>query len=137
MIAHLQAAAARRHDDVEKRAKSALKAMSRAGEPITFVAVARAAGISTDFLYRHPGLRTRIEDLRCSTTPHRRAPADQPHERLETSSAVRMLSAQIKQMRAKHREEITRLERALAAAHGENLRLRRAAAANPMSSLDE
>lgn len=92
MIAHLQAAAARRHDDVENRANSALKAMSRAGAPITFVAVARAAGISTDFLYRHPRLRTRIEDLRCSTAASRRqASPEQPDARHGTSSAVRAL----------------------------------------------
>ena len=135
MNAQLQAATARRHADVVARADAALQAMSRRGEPITFTAVARAANVSTDFLYRHTRLRAQIEDLRCSASSPRRQPAAaQPGATCDTSSAVRLLSAQIKQMRAAHRDELHRLERALAAAHGENLRLRRTAQAHTSSA---
>lgn len=51
MTQHLVHAAKARHDDVMKRATTSLRQMARAGEPVTFVAVARQAGVSTDFLY--------------------------------------------------------------------------------------
>lgn len=64
MTEHLLRAAKARHEDTLKRATTALREMSQAGEPITFVAVARRAGISTDFLYSTPALRARIIELR-------------------------------------------------------------------------
>jgi len=57
------------------RADTALQAMSRRGEPITFTAVAQAANVSTGFLYRHTRLRAQIGDLRCSASSARRQPA--------------------------------------------------------------
>ncbi|MGH2603641.1 MAG: DUF6262 family protein [Dehalococcoidia bacterium] len=129
MRAHLQAAAARRRHDAEQRADHALLAMSREGATINFVAVARRARVSTDFLYRHPSLRRRIIDLRVLVGPadakkHSAVEPNPPAS--ETSSAVRALSTQLKETRARCREEVARLQAALAAAHGENLRLRRA-----------
>lgn len=40
-----------------------------AREPITFQPVCREVGVSHAFLYAHPGLRTRIENLRVQTSP--------------------------------------------------------------------
>lgn len=42
-----------------------------------------------------------------------------------TSSAVRALASQLREAKAKHRTEVAELQKALAAAHGENLSLRR------------
>lgn len=67
MSTHLVRAAKARHDDVMKRASAAVHDMATAGEPITFVSVARRAGVSTDFLYNAPTLRTRISELRAQT----------------------------------------------------------------------
>jgi hypothetical protein len=52
----------------EARAAQALQTMSRNGKVINFVAVARKAGVSTDFLYRHPLLRARVIALRTATS---------------------------------------------------------------------
>ncbi|WP_156526232.1 MULTISPECIES: DUF6262 family protein [Mycobacteriaceae] len=121
---HLRDAARKRHDDAVIRADRAVSALARRGAPINFVQVAREAGVSTDFLYRQPELRRRIEQLRVprSRPTGSGGKADEP---ATTSSAVRALSAQIKQLRRKHRDEVTRLKDALAVAHGENLALRR------------
>jgi len=45
------------------------------------------------------------------------------------SAPVRALSAQLKELRRRHRNEITALQQALAVAQGENLALRRKLAA--------
>jgi hypothetical protein len=136
---HLRAAARRRHDEAERRATDALRRMSKDGSPVNFVAVARRAGVSTDFLYRHADLRERIEAMRAAGAPDRRpaappqAPVDDGGGASSSSSSssgvVVALSRQLRELRKRHREEVARLERALAAAHGENLELRRRLAA--------
>ncbi|MGC4939322.1 DUF6262 family protein [Kribbella sp. DT2] len=123
MSEHLVRAAKARHDDVMKRATKALQEMAKAGEAITFVAVARRAEVSTDFLYSTPTLRSKILELRGG----RHAPTSAPPQDDGTSStsAIRALSTQLKEQRHRHRHELEALQRALAAAHGENLKLRR------------
>ena len=94
--------------------------------PVTFRGLAKTAGVSVDFLYRST-LRPRIEQLRtepdsapASATLHR------SHERAATqSNVVRALTAQIADLKRRHRAETEQLQAALAAAHGENLELRR------------
>ncbi len=61
---HLVRAAAARHDVAVSRARTAIGAMDRAGKPITFTAVARAAGVSRGWLYNQPDLRDVIVRLR-------------------------------------------------------------------------
>ncbi len=100
--------------------------MIKTEQPINFQAVACAANVSTDFLYNHAQLRRRIEQHRTA----RRSPQQTTEtEDSGTSGAVRALTAQLKALRARHREEVMRLQAALATAHGENLELRRALAA--------
>lgn len=126
MSEHLREAAARRRLKAEAQAIRALGAMSRSGETVTFVAVARKAAVSTDFLYRHPTLRAQVLELRRATSGR---PSPNPPALAagapDTSSAVRSLAAQLKELRARHRDEVAHLQKALAAAHGENLQLRR------------
>lgn len=126
MPEHLTAAARARHTETRARAEAALLALSNAGEPVTFAAVARRAKVSTDFLYNQPDLRTKINDLR-TQRPHRRTTPEQiaEPEQQSASSAVRALSAQLKDLKRRHAEEIGELRTALAVAHGENLALRR------------
>lgn len=123
MPQHLRDAAHRRHEQSLERASDALAALSAAGKPITFASVARKAGVSTDFLYRHPTLRRRIHELRTTTTSHRQ-PSSEPSTS-GPSAAIRALSVQIKEMRRRHHEETAALQAALAVAQGENLTLRR------------
>lgn len=122
-------AAKQRHEAAAQRAAAALREMATDGTPITFAAVARRAGVSTDFLYATPELRSRITDLRTPARgpgipgdPSAGRPGPEP---ANTTSAIRALSTQLKQMRRQHREEITALQNSLAATHGENLELRR------------
>lgn len=123
MPQHLRDAAERRHQEAMKRATAALTTLATTGETITFASVARQGGVSTDFLYRNPELRQRIQELRRNTpardSSHPIEPSAGP------SSAVRALSTQIKELKRRHREQIAVLTDALAVAQGENLALRR------------
>ncbi|RIR81939.1 hypothetical protein D2E65_09240 [Mycobacteroides abscessus] len=71
-IARLTAAAAARRRDAESRARRAIIKLQNGYTPITFVAVARAASVSTSFLYQHPELRGTIEKHRTLVPPRRR-----------------------------------------------------------------
>jgi hypothetical protein len=91
-----------------KRAEAGLRALIKNGEPVNFRAVASAAGVSVDFLYRHRELRARIEHLRA-----RQQPTD--------DNVVATLTARLREARRENAD----LKAQLAAAHGELLALRR------------
>jgi Family of unknown function (DUF6262) len=60
----LSEAAARRHELTRARAIQALHELDRAGVPVTFAGVARAAGVSRSWLYTQPGISSQIRRLR-------------------------------------------------------------------------
>jgi hypothetical protein len=121
---NLRAAAQRKSQATIKRAEAALRQMIKNGEPIAFRGVARAADCSIDFLYGNTELRRRIEHLR---SQQQRKPAAEVPAMVEadSSNVIRALTAQLAELRRRHRQEIEELRAALAAAHGENLELRR------------
>ena len=125
MSGHLSRAAKARHDAAVNKAMVALRELSVAQLPVTFVGVARRAGVSTDFLYRQPALRKTITSMRDGSRPGSPTAGSTGEPESSPSAAVCALSARLKDLQARHRVEVTSLERALAAAHGENLILRR------------
>jgi hypothetical protein len=129
MPQHLREAAQRRHQEATERASTALARLSSAGAAISFASVAREADVSTDFLYRQPQLRQRIQQMRTANGHQVDAVTADNTTPPTASAAVRALSAQLKELRRRHRNEITALQQALAVAQGENLALRRKLAA--------
>ncbi len=125
--ANLRKATAARTAAATARAENALVAMITEGEPVTFRGLAARARVSLDFLYRNDGIRQRVEHHR-TARPQREEPAGGPRED-HPSSVVRTLTAQIAELRHRHREETAALRQALEQAHGENLLLRRRLAA--------
>jgi Family of unknown function (DUF6262) len=124
---NLRAAAQRKHQAATERAQTALDALITAGEPITFRGLANRAGVSIDFLYRSP-LRARVEQVRAEqqhTPPAHPQPDPKLDESPSQSNVVRALTAQINELKRRHRSETEQLRAALAAAHGENLEPRR------------
>ena len=125
MSEHLTRAAKARHDDAVARATGALRELSVAQLPVTFVAVARRARVSTDFLYRQPTLRASITNMRDGRSgPAPTDPGHDPEANRTTSAAVQALAARLKDLQTRPRTEVAGLQQALAAAHGENLVLR-------------
>jgi len=84
------AEAAARTADSTARARRAITKMRNTGQPITFVSVARTAGVSTSFLYGHPELRRQIGEHRNRITgpPHTPAASSATVESLRTKLAV-------------------------------------------------
>ncbi|WP_329356543.1 DUF6262 family protein [Streptomyces anulatus] len=117
----LTAAAKAKSQAKTKAAEQALRALVKRGEPITFQAVQREADVSHAFLYNHPDLRGRIEQLRAQARPLP-APISPANEQ---STLVLALTSQITRLKKQHREEVQALRDALEQAHGENLDLRR------------
>jgi hypothetical protein len=95
------------------------------GQEISFRAVARTGGVSIDFLYTHPELRTRIEKLRGQCHAAQRPTATTRGPAANDGTVVHTLTAALRQERTTHRERVNDLEQRLAAGPGEILRLRR------------
>ncbi|MGH3247754.1 MAG: DUF6262 family protein, partial [Trebonia sp.] len=60
----LSEAAARRHELTRSRAVQALRELDRAGTPVTFASVGRAAGVSRSWLYTQPDIGNQIRRMR-------------------------------------------------------------------------
>lgn len=120
-IAVLTAAAQAKSAAKTKSAERGIRVLVKRGDPITFQAVQREAGVSHAFLYGNPELRGRIEHLRAQTRPGAvcAVPAD------SESALVFALTDQINRFKKEHRQSVTSLRAALEEAHGENLDLRR------------
>jgi Family of unknown function (DUF6262) len=123
---NLRRAAQAKSEATTERAEHALRGMIKRGEAITFRGLAAAADVSLDFLYRSDRLRPRIEQLRAQQqrTPAARRTAPEQASAGD-GSVIRTLSAQLTEAKRRHRDEVAALKAALAAAHGENLQLRR------------
>jgi hypothetical protein len=118
----LRRAAKAKRQAATRRAENAIRHLIKERQEINFRAVARAGGVSLDFLYANPELRGRIETLRAQQTAQPRpsiAPAD------SDGSIVHILTTKLRDERTARSEAVRDLERRLAAAHGEILRLRR------------
>jgi hypothetical protein len=133
-VARLRAAAARKSAAANQRADTGIRRLLRTGEPISFRAVARAGGVSIDFLYRNPELRQRIEQLRAQRAHAARAAT--PDAMSSESSVMAVLRARLQERHHKEQElraRIRDLEQQLAVAHGEILTLRRSQPSPPLA----
>ena len=117
-----QAAQAKRQAAVT-RTETAIRALIKNQQDINFRSVARAAGVSLDFLYGNNDLRPRIEKLR-DQQKARHVPDTAP-EHSDKSDIVHILTEKLRRERDNRRTSVSKLEEQLAAAHGELLRLRR------------
>jgi hypothetical protein len=130
-LANLRKAAAARTAAATARTEAALDRMLRTGQPVTFRSLAAAASVSLDFLYRSPAIRQRVEQLRaqqaCTAPADRSAPDARPDQ---PGNVVAALAGELAELKRRHREQVTELQRALQAAHGENLLLRRRLGSN-------
>lgn len=109
---YLAQAAAGRHQATLNKASNAIERLDRAGQPVTFSAVAAAAGVSRTWLYRNPGIRDLITRLRiepsrpASTRAAQRASAESLRARLHAAaqeiSRLRAENATLREQAARH-----------------------------------
>ena len=81
----LARAAASRHQATLTKASNTIERLDRSGQPVTFSAVAAAAGVSRTWLYRNPSIRDLITRLR--TEPSQ--PASTPAAQRATAESLR------------------------------------------------
>ena len=115
--ARLAAAARRRHEMARSKTIQALHELERAGIPVTFETVARAAVVSRSWLYTQPDIRDQIYRLR-EATRAAPAPAIPARQRGSDPSLITRLEAahtRITQLS----EDNQRLRRQLALALGQ------------------
>lgn len=122
MTDNSQALKRARHQDSNtkrRRASEALDAMIEAGEPITFPAVARRAGVSVSLLYADPALAGRLSEAR---RRQRDAGADRawrlPARSLVTEQSLRADLANAKDQTRRLNEEMTLMRERLARGFG-------------------
>jgi hypothetical protein len=102
----LSQAARRKSETKTKAAEAAIRALVKHGEPVTFQAVQREAGVSHAFLYGNADLRARIERLRDQTRPKPPPPA----EITSDNTIIQALTSQITHLKKQHRDEIQALQ---------------------------
>jgi hypothetical protein len=119
--AALAAAAKAKSEAKAHAADQAIRRLVRRGEPVTFQAVQREAGVSHAFLYGNPDLRARIEYLRAQARPQPVPASDANGD----NTIIQALTSQISHLKKQHRDQTQALHAALEQAHGENLQLRR------------
>jgi hypothetical protein len=117
----LTAAAKAKSQAKAHAADQAIRRLVRRGEPVTFQAVQREAGVSHAFLYVNPDLRARIEHLRAQARPQPAPASDADGD----NTIIQALTSQISHLKKRHRDETQALHAALEQAHGQNLQLRR------------
>jgi negative regulator of sigma E activity len=127
----LAQAAARRHELTRAKAIQALRELDRAGTPVTFAAVASAAGISRSWLYTQADIRSQIQHLRGTRNP---GPAVQvpPGQRATDASLHARLTAALARNQALT-DENARLRRQLARALGDQRSARTRSGNDPAS----
>jgi hypothetical protein len=115
--APLAEAAARRHELTRSKAIQALRELDRAGTPVTFAAIASAAGISRSWLYTQPDIRSQVQRLRGSGRPSTAGAI--PAAQRPTDSSLRARLAAALQRNQALAEDNARLRRQLAHALGD------------------
>lgn len=119
----LRQAAQAKRQAATNRAETAIRKLIKNRQEINFRSVARAAGVSVDFLYRNDDLRHRIEKLR--TQQGTRPAAEPAPATADHGDIVHILTVKLRQEQDARRTAVSQLKQQLAAAHGEMLRLRR------------
>jgi hypothetical protein len=114
----LAEAAAQRHELTRARAMQALRELDRAGTPVTFAGIAKAAGISRSWLYTQPDISSEIRKLRGRTDGAGSAGAIPAGQRASDTSLRARLATALDRNR-QLADENARLRRQLAHALGD------------------
>ena len=99
---YLAQAAAGRHRAALKKASNAIERLDRSGQPITFSAVAAAAGVSRTWLYRNPAIRDLITRLRTQQSHPARTRAAQRATTASLRARLDAAAQEINRLRAEN-----------------------------------
>lgn len=114
----------RRHQQALTRARNAIRSLEKAGEAISFQAVARRAAVSRQFLYTVDGLRQEIEQLRAGHLEQ--GDSAVPPAQRASESSLKARNQMLLDENRRLKGEIAGLRDELAGAWGELRAVRRA-----------
>jgi hypothetical protein len=121
-VAGLLRHAQQKHADAVRKVDTAIHALVRGGEPITFRRVASIAAVSTAWLYAQPDIKERIIRLRSQDAP-RPTPAAAEHASEASKNAMlralRQRVAELEQDRRSLLKKIQQLEERAEVLYGE------------------
>ncbi len=90
---HLLKAARKRSEQTRSKAARALQRLDRSGQPVTFEAVAREAGVSRSWLYAQPDFRAEIQRRRARRQSVPATPLTPQRQQASDASLLRRLEA--------------------------------------------
>jgi hypothetical protein len=111
----LRTAAQRKAEVTQQKAEAALALLLKEQRPVTFNAVAEAAGISTAWLYGNEAIKQRIMHLRAQQIPAAQVKIS-PREQASSASKDAMIAALQKRVR-EQAEEMKELRKQLEVAY--------------------
>ncbi|MGV9566065.1 DUF6262 family protein [Streptomyces sp. NPDC003480] len=103
-IQALTDAAQQRSTAAEQAVQKALRRARKDSKPVTVTGLAAAAGVSTDFIYRHPVLRAQVEALRRARGAAPSAQSNASDIEAASSTLIRRLSPQLTDARRTHHQ---------------------------------
>lgn len=107
-------AAKERAAQKDKEAHAAIRRLNREKRPITYASVAQEAGVSRNYLYKHPELRAHIEKLKTNKQNTR---ALEPISEANQQNIVATLRLKIRYLETHHQNELKALRDELKSAN--------------------
>jgi hypothetical protein len=105
----LRAAAERKHHEAERKVDDAIRALLRAGEPISFRRVATVARVSTGWLYAQSDVKELITRLR-GQLPDKPPPAAERASNASKDAIVRALRQRVGVLEGERRQLLARVQ---------------------------
>lgn len=106
----LRQSAKQRHVDAVRRAEAGIQQLVRAKRPVNFRTVAEASGVSTAWLYQHPAIAARIQQLRAQSAPRSTPPPKVRASDASKDAMIATLRQRIQKLEAENRELRQQLE---------------------------
>jgi hypothetical protein len=99
-----------RHQQTVQRAEEGIRRLLQEERSINFNTVAQTAGVSPAWLYQHPEMRQRIEQLRAEPSTRMRRPSKTKTSDASKNAMLTALRQRVKQVEAENRDLKRQLE---------------------------
>jgi multidrug efflux pump subunit AcrB len=106
----IKAAAQKKRQDSLDKTDKAVKELIKNQKPITFESVAQAAGVTRQWLYNQPDLRSRIETLREQQSPKKAIPKSQSASDSSKDTIIKTLRQRLRKVEEENKELQKRIE---------------------------
>jgi Family of unknown function (DUF6262) len=113
----IKTAAYRKRQDSFDKTDEAIKSLIKNKKPINFESVAQAAGVSRQWIYIQPELKSRIETLRAQQTPKKSIPQSQSASDASKDTIIAIIKT-LRQRLRKAEEENKELQKRIEVAYG-------------------